>query len=672
MDSAPDSSSKGKSRQQKRGRHGEDVASIQEMQISIDSQSFVNLGQLMGSRHGGLATAASGGSSSAPGGLSRIALDDLGTSFLSDESDGLRDFDQIFHPAAEHGGSAPSPWPGRELYDQRDAADCVREEGENHGRDDDDDSLLPALPSRSSTPGSPRGDSDSGSNKPSFAEAVEAGWAEEDFSHGAAGADACGGGEERAGFASFGGRSASATVSGAVSLGRAADLPPTCGRETTAVAAVMKPATRLGPTSRVTAATDAFTAAAAGGSTAAGAANNMSSPLLRESWLHVPMGDDGEEDGDGSEAGHREDAESRKAAAGEEERAALNRQQCERYRDAAAAAARARRAAARALGDCGDCLAHGAEKAAALARVRLEGLARALKARVEAGTEACARGQEAVVKAVDSVPQAPVRVWLGRIAGSLVLGAILGGAVAFYAFPKAISTGSAGAAADSTSPWWTTVGGGGGEPGAGGAEPNFGDRLNMALFAARAGEAAAQQGLLEEVRNILAATGKGGGISAEQILRQFNAKRFKEASKAWSRAEGGNIVGSDPLDPLFFAPPSTPVYPSSASASQQQQQQQQQQPMQQQPMQQQPMPQQPPPSIPPGAAPATECAGGASGSAFCSKDGPSDPSAGGASGSGGAGGGGDPSRTVYARADTPSTATGRPQYRRPCPGGWVC
>lgn len=54
----------------------------------------------------------------------------------------------------------------------------------------------------------------------------------------------------------------------------------------------------------------------------------------------------------------------------------------------------------------------------------------------------------------------------------------------------------------------------------------------------------------EEVRDILAATGKSGGISAEQILRQFNAKRFAEASKVWAAADG--LVGPDPL---YFTSP---------------------------------------------------------------------------------------------------------------------
>jgi len=96
-------------------------------------------------------------------------------------------------------------------------------------------------------------------------------------------------------------------------------------------------------------------------------------------------------------------------------------------------------------------------------------------------------------------------MWLGRMAGSLVLGALLGGAAAYCALPRAI-TGSvspcaAGAgAADSTSPWWF-MGGGAGEPGGAGSEQSFGDRLSKALSAARVGEAAAQQVLL--VRGLL-------------------------------------------------------------------------------------------------------------------------------------------------------------------------
>lgn len=98
-------------------------------------------------------------------------------------------------------------------------------------------------------------------------------------------------------------------------------------------------------------------------------------------------------------------------------------------------------------------------------------------------------------------------MWLVRIAVSLAIGAFLGGAAAYLALPRAVTgsgspctaAGSGAGAADTTSPWWDTVrGAGAGEPGEG-AEQSFGDRLNKALFAARAGEAAAQQVLLVRI-----------------------------------------------------------------------------------------------------------------------------------------------------------------------------
>lgn len=131
--------------------------------------------------------------------------------------------------------------------------------------------------------------------------------------------------------------------------------------------------------------------------------------------------------------------------------------------------------------------------------------------------------------------------------------------------------------------------------------------------------------LQEEVRNILAATGKSGGISAEQILRQFNARRFAEASKAWSAAEG--IAGSDPLDPLFFSPPSTPSYKNNPSSASQHQH-----------------------SAPHGADPRSQDSGTAGYRSGFNE----------ARGSGGGGGEGAPS-------------FGRQYHRRPCAGGgWVC
>eukprot|EP00903_Cladosiphon_okamuranus_P016655 g15358.t1 len=617
-----------------------DGAASEMMHMSIDSQSFVNLGQLMGSRHGTTGGGGSNSNSSAP--CPGRLIDDLGESCLSgeddDDSEGLRDFDQIFHPRAEQGGSTSSVWSGRALYGRR-----------GSGTDDDDDeSLLPALPSRSTTPGSPRG-ADPGSSKKE--EADEPGWDEEDFESDSMSE----GGGVRGGR--VGGRGQG------FSSGLCIDLTAANAADTSKVAAVMTPETQRASLDAddVEDSNTTVTAAAATAGVQGGEATATTPLALLDSWLHVPLGDDDTAVGEAVSDSRATNADVDDGPAGDAARIDPHQQ---RYYDAAAAAARARHAAAVALADCGECLVHVVDKASALAASRLQQAARVVRELVEAGADACARGQQVVVKAVDNVPQAPVRMWLIRIAGSLFIGAVLGGAAAYLALPRAMTMTSPASpcdagAADTTSPWWDTgrgSGAGAGEPGEG-AEQSFGDRLNKALFAARAGEAAAQQVLLEEVRNILAATGKSGGISAEQILRQFNAKRFKEASKAWSAAEGGSsstggsassssAAGLDPLDSVFFAPPSTPTTPptnpstspppsdtsttTSSSSSQHQPQQQ--------------------PFIPEGAAPATECAGGASGSAFCSPD----------------AAGGDVGAHIFAARAKAQ------QYRRPCPGGWVC
>ncbi|CAB1100102.1 unnamed protein product [Ectocarpus sp. CCAP 1310/34] len=638
MESAADSSlpPAGKSSTHPRGRRGN---GFRDMEMSVDSQSFVNLGQLMGSRHGG--GGASSAATSSGGETTRTGLEDFAcTSFLSDDDDdseGLRDFDQIFHPAATSTSGARSS--GRELYGQqrhRGGGAADHQHGDGGVLDDDNDSVLPALPSRSSTPGSPRGYStsnsgNSSSSKPYFiapaASAAGAGWVEDDFGSGASARR--GGG--RVGHASCDHRLA---TGGAPENNLPQNTDITTHTKTTPAAGITSPEIQPGGSVAQQSGTSQ-TAATAGGETAA---SGSSTPFLRESWLHVPVGDDDEIKSEAAASSNMDDDDSHAEEAG----GAAFSSHRHRYPEAAAAAARARRAAAQALGDCGDCLVRGVGRAGALAKARALEVGRAVKVHVDAGADACSRGQKAAVKAVDSVPQAPVRVWLGRVALSIVVGIVLGSAATFCALRAATTKmGSVCAGADATSPWWST-GGAGDSVGAGGADQSFGDRLDKALFAARAGEAAAQQGLLEDMRNILAATGESGGISAEQILRQFNAKRFKEASKAWSAAEG-NVAGSDPLDPLFFAPPTAPVNPS-ASASQQ--------------------PQPSSSSIPHGATPATDCAGGASGSTFCSAD------------SGGGGGGGDSVRANMAesvRRVKGFRDGGRQEYRRHCGGGgWVC
>ena len=86
-----------------------------------------------------------------------------------------------------------------------------------------------------------------------------------------------------------------------------------------------------------------------------------------------------------------------------EEQASSNQE----HTTAAGGAGAGARRAVSALGECGDCLACGMEKAVALATPPLQHLSRLVKLQVEAGVEACARAHQAAVKAVDNVPQAP-------------------------------------------------------------------------------------------------------------------------------------------------------------------------------------------------------------------------------------------------------------------------
>lgn len=366
------------------------------MHMSIDSQSFVNLGQLMGSRHGttGGGSSSSNSNAAAPGGL----VDDLGTSCLSDDDDseGLRDFDQIFHPRAEQGGSTSSAWSGRALY------------GRGGVTDDDDESLLPALPSRSTTPGSPRG-ADSASNRQPFPSVgAEPGWEEEDFeSDSMSEGDGIGrvrGGGRGQGLSSSGLRVDLTPAAAAADDGSkvAVMTPETTQRTSLDAGDVVEYSSSA--TGTAAAQTRPSSEAAAGEEAASNAR-----PFLRDSWLHVPLGDDPAAAAAGEEAeldGASTETNATAVAHGPGDAARINPHQ-QRYYDAAAAAARARRAAAVALAGCGECLARAVDRAAALAASRLQQLAQVVREQMEAGADACARGQEVVVKAVDNVPQAP-------------------------------------------------------------------------------------------------------------------------------------------------------------------------------------------------------------------------------------------------------------------------
>lgn len=359
-----------------------DGAASEMMHMSIDSQSFVNLGQLMGSRHGTAGDSGGGGSNSnsnvpSPG---RRLVDDLGTSCLSDDdndSEGLRDFDQIFHPRAEQGGSASSAWSGRTLYGRRGSATD----------DDDDESLLPALPSRSTTPGSPRG-ADPGSNKKD--EADEPGWDEEDF--------------ESDSMSEGGGRGQGFSSGLRIDLTAASAAAET--EDTSNVASVMTPEPQRASLDADDVEDSNTTATAATGTAGvqAGEATANTPPVLRDSWLCVPLGDEDNEAGEAESDSRATSTEVDGGPAGDAARIDPHQQ---RYYDAAAAAARARHAAAVAMADCGECLVRAVDKASALAATRLQQAARVVREQVEAGADACTRGQQVVVKAVDNVPQAP-------------------------------------------------------------------------------------------------------------------------------------------------------------------------------------------------------------------------------------------------------------------------
>lgn len=360
-----------------------DGAVLRDMEISIDSQSFVNLGQLMGSRHGSVSASAGGGRTSTNaagggGGGLHVVAHDSSMSVLSDsEGEGLRDFDQIFHPGAseqQQGGSGSplsSSWSGRELYTRGGGGPGV----DHH--DDDNDSLLPSLPSRSSTPGMEF--ALASSNR-----AVAARWAEQDFAE-----------TQRAAAAAAAAASLVEAVGGN-------SCGSTAARGTTMDSNMNK--------SSSSTATNTGMAASSISSVEVTALSGGSScpppvPFLRDSWLHVPADDDNTDDTGFSaeEVRSSVDADNTTSAA---VGSAIDPQQ-QRYYDAAAAAARARRAAADALAECGECLVHAVDKAAELASPPLRQFARVVNERVEAGVDAYTRGQQAVVKAVDNVPQAP-------------------------------------------------------------------------------------------------------------------------------------------------------------------------------------------------------------------------------------------------------------------------
>lgn len=372
------------------------------MQITIDSQSFVNLGQLMGSSNGhgisGSSSAAATLSGLSPGGTAS-ANNNLGaSSFLSESSDSLQDFDHIFHPAE----SNSSAWSGHGVCSDKD--DAVHEDDE-----DDNDSILPALPPRSPTPGSPTS-SELNSNRCPF-KAAEAGWADDIIN-----AASAGGGSDNVGpcvfDASVDGKCAGvALVGGGGELGdkRACVDKEVVTSHTennteqryvqSSIQGTPSPPSSTSSSSLSSSSSSSCVPRTVGDEDAtAGDTAEVppSTSLLRESWLHVNQYGIDQGDNISTVEGDTE-TKVQQEEDGEEEVEGAGGCAC---------GERARRIGA-VLGECGSCFACGVTKAAALVRPRVQKLVERAKVPVQAGADACQRGQQALAEAVDDVPQAP-------------------------------------------------------------------------------------------------------------------------------------------------------------------------------------------------------------------------------------------------------------------------
>lgn len=391
----------------------------QPMQITIDSQSFVNLGQLMGSRVSVSTTV--GGPSSSVGGAGNN--NSLGASFLSDgsqDSEGLRDFDQIFHPAG--GTSTSSTWSGHgpcphagDAIGDADGNGDSEEDDDDDVDDEDNDSVLPALPPRSPAPASPTGSDLSSTPSNSgraFKSSTLAGFADDLTTASSAGGsvvaiagsidddfpDNQGGVSGALCLDEVAGDDVSSqrkTVTGIMTRGKHChDEGDSLKNYCSGAALVRNPSSSSVPGEAEALLGDA-------GSTVASPTS-----IHHESWLHVPLeGSEGHADGSSNSGSVVEDSNQYNVPA--EKANTKNEEASSNHQEHLTAAAAGARRTLAALGECGDCLACGMEKAVALATPSLKQLSRLVKLQVEAGMEACARGQQAAIKAVDNVPQAP-------------------------------------------------------------------------------------------------------------------------------------------------------------------------------------------------------------------------------------------------------------------------
>lgn len=327
--------------------------------ISIDSQSFVNLGQLIGSRGHDLTDstmAASGRNSDEKLGASASFLSGGGS---DSDPESLKDFAQFFHPM-------PSTATAAANWSSYDLCHGGEETGEVRQDDDDNDSVLPALPRTPSPVSLIESDH--------FRKQTRTDWITDDIK--TVNSD-----DDRAEMSSD-----------EEEVEDALEHHPSCPTVLEAAAA----------------------AAAAGGAMGYGASSCVSVPSLRESWLHVPMDDISKCDPTSTssdDCGH-----SIVIAAGVQEHAHQHDADTKEQEEVVATAEGGSPPdGCVARDDCGCCFACMLDNVIALARPRFERLSKFAKRPIgEVGAEAyvkaqevCSRGQAAVTQAVDSVPQAP-------------------------------------------------------------------------------------------------------------------------------------------------------------------------------------------------------------------------------------------------------------------------
>lgn len=324
----------------------EAISQLSLSSISIDTQSFVNLGRSLAES----TMTACGGSSNDKLGASGSFLSGGGS---DSDPDGLKDFAQIFHPV-------PAANPGGSCSLMESTVDRFLA-GTEHADDDDNDSVLPALP-RSPSPESSTAELDDHhlvSNHPVPGSGNRVDWVSDD---------------------------AQSVQSDDDRVQQVQEQYQGEGQQLRLVGPAMA---AVGGISETTL--------------------SAATPSLRESWLHImdssvmnPTARDVISSCDDS-------------AVMISSRTLEHVQHDEHGMGTAEDGAPSAHESDRSDGDCGCCIGCGLDKAIALAQTQLQRLAELTKRPIgEVGTEALARahdalsrGQEAVTKLVESVPQAP-------------------------------------------------------------------------------------------------------------------------------------------------------------------------------------------------------------------------------------------------------------------------